>query len=162
MRLFFTAGELFVFFFVAIRDISSPYRIMPIRPRDTSAKAIDEVLSKVRVEAYQKGYEAGKREARDELIKTLVDRAFASTENTTFSARDILEIPFLKHTRGKPPKIAREILSYVNLEPGKTGAEIAQNNPQISERTVRTSLRRLRLKNLIKQEGGKWFPVTTP
>lgn len=53
------------------------------------------------------------------------------------------------------------VLTAIRLNPGSRGIEIVNFlGSQVHERTVRTSLHRLRKRGAIIREGDKWFPAT--
>jgi hypothetical protein len=61
----------------------------------------------------------------------------------------------------RPGTDQAKVLDIVRANPGLKGSEIAQRLPLAEERTIRTSLRRLKLKRgLIEQrDDGCWYPT---
>ena len=61
----------------------------------------------------------------------------------------------------KPPSggmtVEQSVLDCIEINEGKTGAEIIKLLPQHNARTIRTMLRRLRLAGKIEKVGEGWF-----
>jgi hypothetical protein len=122
------------------------------------------LLDEMEREAYQLGKNEVIKKLEDILNRTnkALDEKIA---NLSLGLATAVVSPVAKQPkpRGRPPRAKGLVLKTVTETPGIRGAEIVKRlastgNP-ISERTVRTSLRRLRKAREIRQENGGWYPA---
>jgi hypothetical protein len=119
---------------------------------------INRVLDQAMRDAYQRGWDDAvksfERAAKNaisniEHIVPLSHGGSNSPENFRLVSPD--------ENVEKPNSSEAEVLRMILALPGHTGAFIANQLPHVHERTVRTGLRRLRLKGLIEKLNSGWF-----
>ena len=114
-------------------------------------------------QGYISGYIAGRTQVisrLQELIDHLKAESLDSLVNHTTSR--IVE-HMNKAESGRPPREGSDqnaVLQTIRNEPGLRGVDIASKLANsVHERTVRTSLHRLKTRGLIEPRDGKWWPL---
>jgi hypothetical protein len=111
-------------------------------------------------ESYNRGHAVGRVEVIEEFRKFL-----AGLEMRT--ARETLDIPFPNQPailKGRLPRSGSDqdhVLQIIRQHPGWRGVDIAARlDGKVHERTVRTSLHRLKTRGLVEPRDGVWWPVS--
>gem|GEM_PF-7017669 len=120
---------------------------------------IKRILERATTLAYQRGWNAAMAEVHKMAMKAAhdADADISPDLNQGAEANDL----FASGRRGGRPNTSEtKVYQAIIALPGNTGAFIAGQLPDIHERTVRTALRRLRMKRKIEQRDKGWFAVS--
>ena len=106
---------------------------------------------------HEEGVQEGLQQARDALA--------ARPNKLKISGAALAVGPKKKRKKSKkitkPPTggmtVEQSVLDCIEINPGKTGAEIIKLLPTLNPRTIRTMLRRLRMTTLIYKSGEGWY-----
>jgi hypothetical protein len=126
------------------------------RPDDIIKKLLDQATG----DAYQRGWDDAMKsfeQAAKKAISQIQHIIPISQGGSTSSENFVLVSPDENRPMGRPNSSEGTVFNTIVALPGNTGAFIAGQLPDIHERTVRTSLRRLRIKGLIEKRNGGWF-----
>jgi hypothetical protein len=121
---------------------------------------LNRIAADLEAEAFQRGWNA----AIAAIMAAVNSQPIPKPENnsTSIPAQDLFK-PKRKRMRGfRSDSTVSLVLDKIKHIPGLTGVEIVnalqEKNPKIEERTVRTALRRLRIKyGQITNQEGRWY-----
>jgi hypothetical protein len=126
-------------------------------------------------EAEKAAYARGFQDALDKVAaeqQVVIDKLLALTRQINEDVRLIVEANSAEHILSRTPKVEMKqeprdgsdqarVLGDIRDHPGTRGFEIVKRlEGQVHERTIRTSIHRLRLRGAISKQGEKWFPAT--
>jgi hypothetical protein len=131
---------------------------MPIKIVSKEHQQFIAEFQKLLDSADKRGFERGWREAMAAVAEVL-QKSEALMKGPTLATPSAAP----PKSRGRPPRAKGLVLKAITDDPGIRGSgivkKLAADGTPISERTVRTSLRRLRKGREIHQRaGGGWFP----
>lgn len=121
-----------------------------------STKDLLQLLERIKAEAYERG----RRDALQAITTAAFGMAGRAPPSLISQASEALASPRKRARKGATVSAVRKV---VTENPGLSGADVARSVaaivPAASERTVRTSLRRLKQDGEIEQREGRWHPV---
>lgn len=116
------------------------------------ATEIAKLLKQVEEAGFQRGWQA----ARDALASPVPTVKIAGSTATAKKKQK-------KFTPKSPASFAstveKRVKACIEANPGKTGAQIIKLLGEVNPRTVRTMLRRLKMRGKIEKSGEGWFTV---
>jgi hypothetical protein len=138
------------------------------------AAALEQFKAAMR-ESHSQGYMSGQIDARKHILdefRKLIDRLAAETVDATLGETLVRVTAHIDGkpigdrgmgSLGRPPRSGSDqdhVLQVIRTEPGLRGVDVALRLAgSVQERTVRTSLHRLKKRTLIESHDGKWWPV---
>lgn len=132
-----------------------------MRPRITTIMSkYTAAIEKLIAQAEEDGFQRGLKYLRDALSApvpkakggSLVRKPLVRVKSKKL--KRVEKQPDLPHV-GKT--VERRVMDCIAANPGKTGAEIIRLLGDVNPRTVRTMLRRLKMKKKIDKSGEGWF-----
>lgn len=123
-------------------------------------KQIEEIITKAEEQAFQKGWEAAKL-AFNASLETL-KAGSKPIPNPKWLHDSQRERPL--HTTRRTKRARREksggrLKELIRQNPGRTGAQLIEMMAPMNGRTIRTALRRMKLKGEIEKRGEGWFAI---
>jgi hypothetical protein len=146
----------------------APYLIQHHEDGSMDRSKIEAKLAEIAVfieEAEKAAYARGFQDALDKVTVKITDIA---TRVGAIPASPLLEnVPLIRTPKVESKLEPREgsdqarVLVDIKRHPGTRGFEIVKRlDGQVHERTIRTSIHRLKIRKAISKQGDKWFPGT--
>lgn len=121
-----------------------------------SNSVLQDAVAEIEANAYRRGVDDTVREFKKQIVAALDSIAAALTVTRTETVRGIK-----RHVRIRENSNASRVFDAISDLPGLSGADLHRHLDQgpnpVNERTMRTALRRLRVRGLIEKRGGGWF-----